>query len=345
MKRTLAKVAHAVAIVILAIVGVVPTAFSLVACGQTPKPSRAKTPPAEVSSSINARQLLDDVKILSSDRMEGRKAGTPGGVRARAYVTQRFKESGLKPFGDSYVREFDFSDAKEKTTRRGANVVGYVRGAARPDRYVVVTAHYDHLGVRDGKTYNGADDNASGVSALFALAEFFSRNRPAHSIIFAALDVEEGGGAGAKNFVNSPPVPKGEIVLNVNLDMVSHSERGELYAAGAHHYPFLKPYLERVAAHAPVKLLLGHDRPDLPKGDDWTFSSDHGAFHRERIPFVYFGNEDHPNYHRPTDDFETITPEFYARAVETILQTLRLFDSELQTIETERIRHERARKE
>jgi len=100
--------------------------------------------------------------------------------------------------------------------------------------------------------------------------------------------------------------------------MVSHSERGELYAAGAYHYPFLRPYLERLAARAPVKLLLGHDAPGLPPGDDWTSSSDHGAFHAARIPFIYFGVEDHADYHKPTDDFATITPDFFVAAAETI---------------------------
>ena len=80
-----------------------------------------------------------------------------------------------------------------------------------------------------------------------------------------------------------------------------------------------------VQKKAPVKLLLGHDTPGSGR-DDWTFQSDHGAFHREKIPFIYFGVEDHKDYHRPTDDFLSIQPEFYVRAVETIVEALRELD-------------------
>jgi Zn-dependent M28 family amino/carboxypeptidase len=118
------------------------------------------------------------------------------------------------------------------------------------------------------------------------------------------------------------------VALNVNLDMISRSERGELHAAGAHHTPALRPHLERVAAAARVKLLLGHDRPELGSGD-WTGQSDHFAFHREKIPFVYFGVEDHKDYHQPTDDFEAINPDFYVAATEAILEALAALDANL----------------
>src|SRR5215207_5566006 len=106
---------------------------------------------------IDAEQLLADVRTLSSDEMEGRGAGTPGGERARAYVAERFKQVGLKPFGASYLQPFKFTLRRETAEREGANVVGYLRGSSRPERYLVLTAHYDHLGVRGGQIYNGAD--------------------------------------------------------------------------------------------------------------------------------------------------------------------------------------------
>jgi len=262
--------------------------------------------------------LLEDVRVLSADSMAGRRTGTPGGVKARAYVAAAFARAGLKPFEGGYARGFSFATGRDSTRVEGANLVGYLEGSERGDRFIVVSAHYDHLGVQNGQVFNGADDNASGTAALVAIAEYFAAHRPRHSMIFAAMDAEEAGLRGAQAFVAAPPVAREAIVLDVNLDMVSHSERGELYAAGAHHYPALRPYLERLAARAPVKLLLGHDAPTLPPGDDWTSSSDHGAFHAVRIPFVYFGVEDHADYHRPTDDFETITPEFFVHAAETV---------------------------
>jgi Zn-dependent M28 family amino/carboxypeptidase len=124
---------------------------------------------------------------------------------------------------------------------------------------------------------------------------------------------------------------KRAVALNVNMDMVGHSERGELYAAGAYHTPALRPLLERLAKDAPVKLLLGHDRPEQGQ-NDWTNQSDHAAFHRAGLPFVYFGVEDHKDYHKPTDDFETLTPDFFARAAETVLAAVRLFDDNLAAV-------------
>jgi len=87
--------------------------------------------------------------------------------------------------------------------------------------------------------------------------------------------------------------------------------------------------LESVADRAPLALRLGHDRPDAPEGDDWTTQSDHGAFHAAGIPFVYFGVEDHPDYHRPTDDFEAVNPADFVGAARTVLAALRALDAAL----------------
>lgn len=288
--------------------------------GKSPAAAPATTP----ASRVDAARLLGDVRALAADEMEGRATGTPGAARARAYVAGRFAEAELKPLGPTFEQPFNLSGR----AGQGVNLVGHVAGRREPARLIVVTAHYDHLGVRGGQVYNGADDNASGVAALIQLAAHFVRAPPAHTILFAALDAEETGLEGARALVASLKREGREVALNVNLDMIGHSDRGELYAAGAHHTPALRPILERVAAGARVKLLLGHDRPELGSGD-WTKQSDHFAFHRERIPFVYFGVEDHKDYHRPTDDFETLTADFYVRAVETILEAVAALDAAL----------------
>ena len=280
--------------------------------------SGRSTGAAQSLPELDGDRLLGDVRHLSADSLEGRATGTPGGLKARAYVVDAFRRAELTPFAGGYERPFSTTARAGSPAAAGANVVGYLRGTERPDRYIVVTAHYDHLGVRDGQTFNGADDNASGTAALIAFAGYFAKHPPRHSIIFAALDAEEVGLQGARAFVERPPVDRSALVLNVNMDMVSHSARGEIYAAGTHHTPALRPIVERVAARAPVKLLLGHDSPSLPASDDWTTQSDHGAFHAARIPFVYFGVEDHPDYHKPSDDFETITPLFFVSAARTI---------------------------
>lgn len=290
--------------------------------------------PAEPRSQLfEVEELLRDVETLSSEAMAGRKAGTAGGAKARDYVARRFKESGLEFFAPSSFQTFTFTQPRAAVEQQGANVVGYIKGKTFPNRYLVVTAHYDHLGVRNGEIYNGADDNASGTAALFALGKYFSKHRPSHSIIFVAFDAEEGSGGGSRKFVSEPPVDIRSIVLNVNLDMISRNDRNELYAVGTYHYPFLKPFLEKVGAKAAVKLLFGHDSPDLPRKDNWTGQSDHFAFHSLKIPFIYFGVEDHKDYHKPTDDFENINRVFYVHAVETILEAVKAFDANLQAIQ------------
>ncbi|HEX8150616.1 MAG TPA: M28 family peptidase [Pyrinomonadaceae bacterium] len=291
---------------------------------QAPRPTPAPAVKPAGAKKIDAARLLEDVRVLSADSMEGRGAGTKGGELARAYVERRFTEAGLAPLWPSFEQPFDLP-----SKGRGVNVVGYVRGAKYPERLIVVSAHYDHLGVREGKVYNGADDNASGVAVLLQLAAHYTgAARPEHSLVFAALDAEELGLVGARELVRRLKAEKRDVALDVNLDMVGHSERGELYASGTYHTPALRPALERVAAAAPVKLLLGHDRPEQGH-DDWTNQSDQYAFHKAGIPFVYFGVEDHKDYHKPTDDFETITPDFFVRAAETILEAVRTLDAEL----------------
>ncbi len=300
--------------------------FSVVSDAQ--KKDSAKKDDVIKSKTIDAKSLIEDIKYLSSDDFKGRETGTSESATAREYVLKRFRESGIKPLKKDYLQKFSFTDRKENKFD-GVNVFGLIRGKTTPNKYIVVTAHYDHVGVQKGEIYNGADDNASGTSALFAIAKYFNKNKPNNSIIFAAFDAEEKGLQGARYFVDNLPVEQSEILLNINMDMVSRNDKGELYATGTFHYPNLKPYLETVQKTAPVKLLFGHDDPKLGR-DDWTSQSDHGAFHRKKIPFIYFGVEDHKDYHKPTDDFENIQPKFYVNAVETIVMATKSIDENMK---------------
>ncbi len=301
-------------------------AFSLLSvCAQTTTVKQASAPASKI---INAAQLLRDVETLSADEMQGRGIGTAGGIKAREFVVRRFKETGVKAFGNEYVAPFEFTN-RANAKISGANVVGFIEGKKYKDKFIVISAHYDHVGIQKGEIYNGADDDASGTAALFALAEYFKKNKPQHSVIFAAFDGEESGLRGARAFIAAPPAAKESIVMNVNMDMLSRSDKNELYASGTYHNPQFKPALEAVAKNAKIKLLLGHDRPEQGQ-NDWTNQSDHGAFHAAKIPFIYFGVEDHKDYHRPTDDFVNINQEFYVRAVETILEAVKSFDKELK---------------
>ncbi len=294
----------------------------------------AQAPTAALRSNvIDAPQLLRDLQILSADDMQGRKPGTAGHLKARAYILDRFRQSGIAPVGDSYLRPFTFSFRGSSAALEGANVAGYVKGRVRPDRFLVVTAHYDHVGVINGQVFNGADDNASGTAALFAVGKYFQEHPPDNSILIVALDAEESGINGGREFVRAPPVSGSAMVMNVNLDMICRDKSSVLYAVGTYHYPYLRPYLEKLAPRPALKFLLGHDRPDEVGADDWTDDSDHIAFHRAGIPFIYFGTEDYDYHHKANDEYESIMPAFYVGAVETIIDAIREFDKNLEDIQ------------
>ncbi|ALJ01446.1 M28 family peptidase [Rufibacter tibetensis] len=271
-------------------------------------------------------QVLKDVEILSADSMGGRLPNTPGHAKAQQYLLQRYQNIGLKPVGQQYQHTFTFTQRNTTTTQPGVNLVGMIEG--KSDKVIVISAHYDHVGTRNGKVFNGADDDASGIGAILALATHFNKQKPQHTLIFAAFDAEEQGLAGSKAFVANLPIAKERILLNVNLDMVSISEKNELYASGTYHHPNLKPLLEQVKVAEGLNLKFGHDRPEQGH-DDWTLQSDHGSFHQAKIPFIYFGVEDHPHYHKETDEFKNIHQSFYLKAVETILHATQVLDKQL----------------
>jgi Zn-dependent M28 family amino/carboxypeptidase len=289
---------------------------------------------APKSALIESAQLLNDLKVLSSDAMEGREPGTPGGDKARSFVVARFKESGLVPFGSTYEQPFSFAVRGSSTARRGVNVVGRIDGKRQPRKYIVLSAHYDHLGVRNGQVFNGADDNASGTAALFAIAKYFAAHPPANSLIFAAFDAEESGLRGSQAFVKDPPVNAGLLSLNLNADMIGRAFDDKLFVAGTTLQPFLRPHVQAVAAKAPVKLIMGHDDPK--QRGDWTRDSDHYSFMQAKIPALYIGVEDFDQHHKATDDYETMTYSFYVRAVETLIRLTEQFDSNLDAVEMRR---------
>ena len=287
---------------------------------------------------VDRAQLMRDLTALASPAFEGRRTGTPGALKARQWIVEQFRAVGLTPGGTmEYLQPFTFSTTDRRAALPGgrafrtdysaANVIGRLAGREPRARMVVVTAHSDHLGVRDGVVYPGADDNASGVVVLLAAARYFTANAPRHPIMFAALDGEEEGQRGARALLDSALVDRRGVAMNVNLDMVSRSARQELYAAGTSFAPWLLPILQDVQTRAAVTILFGHDRPAPPaKLEDWTHSSDHGPFHDAGIAWVYFGVEDHPDYHQPTDTSGRVDAAFFGDAADTIIEALRAID-------------------
>lgn len=290
-----------------------------ISCKKETKSETKETNPTEmVLYDFTASKLLKHVEELSSDTYEGRETGTSGATKAKNYIIAEFKKLKVKPLGESFEQVFPLPEKLKAT--QGENIIGYIKGSEKAEEYIVITAHYDHEGIKNGNVYNGADDDASGISALLAFAEYFQKYPPKHSVILAAFDAEEKGLLGSYYYVENSIVPKKQLKLNINMDMISRSDKNELYAVGPQYYTQYKPIIENLKKSGEVKLIIGHK--------EWTYSSDHAGFHKAEIPFIYFGVEDHGDYHKPTDDFENIHPTFYTNAVQTIISFFKQVDNQ-----------------
>ncbi|MDN3689019.1 M20/M25/M40 family metallo-hydrolase [Cyclobacterium jeungdonense] len=267
---------------------------------------------------IDQNILIEDIRTLSSDAMEGRAPMTAGSEKAGTYIRDRFESLGLSSqfpdFSQQFILEPDLGEEG-----MGVNILGFIPGTTTSE-IILVLAHYDHLGKKGEVIYNGADDNASGTAAMLQMAAYFAENTPRHSMIFVATDAEEKGLLGARALIRDFPFSLNDIKVVVNMDMISRSEDQTLYAVGTRFYPEFRPFLEEAAGMSSIRLVLGNDGG--PGEKDWSRASDHGPFHEKGVPFIYFGVEDHKDYHQPTDTFENIQQEFYTEACELILDTL-----------------------
>jgi hypothetical protein len=305
------------------------SALFLAACATTAAPPA--TPVAPQPPAFQA-QLLDDVRILSSDEMAGRDTGSAGGEMARNYIVGRLEALAVEapPMGRLQPWEMTGRTRAGPKTYNGVNILGVIPGTRATDKYIVVTAHYDHVGTHDGQIYNGADDNASGVATMLALAAELKRQAPEHSVLIVALDGEERGLLGAKHFVEAPPVPLTSIAMNLNFDMTARAETdGKLWVTGTYQNPQFRPILEPIPADGAVALAFGKDTPQDTGEDNWVEASDHGAFYRAQVPFLYLGVNYHADYHRPSDDFERITPSVFVSATNLSIAAFRALDRSL----------------
>lgn len=307
------------------------TFSSLLSCKTQNKSTTKKSPSISKNQNdlyknkVDSTQIMADIKHLASDELEGRRSGEKGNNLAREYIVTRFKNLGLEKVDTSFLQPFSIYKRIYKKKYNCNNIIGKITGTKHPEKYIVLTAHFDHLGKRDEKIFNGADDNASGVTAVLQAASFFKKNPPMHSILFVAFDAEELGLEGAKHFVDNPPISIDNILMNVNLDMISRNKKNEIYICGTHHYPILKEKLGGIDSLSSLNVLFGHDTPDLGY-NDWTNSSDHGPFHKKKIPFIYLGVEDHEDYHKQTDTFEKIDPSFLYQSNRLVIEILEAFD-------------------
>ncbi len=318
----------------------------ITSCKTNPPKNTPELNPVKKKANINIDEdrLIRNIQILASDSLEGRGFTKPGNIKAQQLIASEFKRLNLATVLDEgYIQNFKHTYKGKRrqrmfpvkgknasnvadTTIVGGNVLAMIKG--KSNKAIVITGHHDHLGIRNGKIYNGADDDASGTAAVIAIADYFKDKTPNHTLVFATVDAEESGMLGSSYLVNNFPLGKENIVLNINMDMVSRNDKNELYACGLYHYPQLREPLTKI--NSTINLLSGHDDPNNKSQDNWTYSSDHRSFHKEKIPFIYFGVEDHKDYHKHTDTFENINQEFYIKAVQLIIQAVENYDNHLQ---------------
>lgn len=286
-------------------------------------------------SMFDKQQIKEDMAFLTSDTLKGRESGHEGAQLARHYIAKRYQELGLLPtatlldkdghgYFSPFILESLFSD------RVGVNVIAKISSNDAEESVIVITAHYDHLGFKKGRIYAGADDNASGVSALLAIASVLAKKVTRHTYYFVATEYEEQGLFGAKAFVANPPVPLENIKLNINLDMLSQpGRRNKLYIAGTKKTPVLAEVLQPIVDNNPC-IAYGHDGLSRSAYSremiDWRRASDHWPFLSAGIPYLFFGVDDHHHYHRTTDNLDNVNWPFYLSAVESIITAVEILD-------------------
>lgn len=285
----------------------------------------AQSPLEKGLQSINRTSAEAIVEFLADDELQGREAGMHGSRVAARYIVSCLKEAGIRPLDkNGYYQPFE-AYAKERQQRgrwqvhpdsvavlkqgthrslKMDNVLAYIPGK-RSDEYVIVGAHFDHLGVdetlADDKIYNGADDNASGVSAVLQIARAFalSGEKPLRNVIFAFWDGEEKGLLGSKHFVQHCPFLK-QIKGYLNFDMIGRNNKPEqpqhvVYFYTAAH-PAFGEWLKRDIIRYELQL-----QPDYRPWDNPVGGSDNASFARSGIPVIWYHTDGHPDYHQPSD--------------------------------------------
>ena len=291
----------------------------------------AQKKPRQVAAPVSD-DFYESLLVLSSVQMEGREAGTRGSMMASDYIASKMKFNGLQPFGDltsgqnrkkpekrSWFQNFKaltFRDYRDSmlltgvttTTRADTaslrNVLGIIYGKNRSES-IIIGAHYDHLGIRDGKTFFGADDNASGVAGMLALAAKWSASgkKPPCNLIFAAWAAEEKGLIGSSYFVQQKDPGLNKILLLINMDMIAGNapEDTLLNTLSVGTLPSGNN-LRQIAINANRKMTIPFELDLWDVTGHW--GSDYAYFSTAGIPVMTFFSGFSDYYHTPDDTMD-----------------------------------------
>lgn len=283
------------------ILAVVLTAVAATATAAPPSPLDAAL------ATVSHKDLANHINTLASDTLRGRAAGSDGGRAAGSYLVQQLRRIGIQPagIGGDYFQEFS-----DKGFR---NIVAVLPGSdpMLKNRYIVVGAHYDHVGLGTkttsrgglGQIHNGADDNASGTAAVLEVAEALAATDTlarGRSILFIFWDAEELGLLGSKHWTTHPTTPLSSIDMAVNVDMVGRLRDNQLFVYGTRTGSGLRQLAATTNAQLKRPLAFRYNW-------DLIANSDHHPFFANGIPVLFLHTGLHEQYHRPSDDADQIS--------------------------------------
>jgi len=274
-----------------------------------------KTSKLSLDTENYVKVMQADARFLSSDELEGRETGTEGERIASEFIAQRFEQLGLKPIFDGEYFQYFKKTIKSNPHAMepspgdpviiGRNVGGFKDNGS--EHTIIIGAHYDHLGYGgEGSLHtggpaihNGADDNASGVATMMALAQYFSEKDMDNNYLFLAFSGEEKGLWGSNFFVDNSPLEVEDINFMINLDMVGRlNEEKKLAVYGTGTSPVWNDVLKSIKSEFSFTM-----------SESGVGPSDHTSFYLEDIPVLMFFTGQHEDYHRPSDDFEKLNFE------------------------------------
>tara|TARA_B100000767_G_C19768629_1_gene538831 strand:+ start:2853 stop:3839 length:987 start_codon:yes stop_codon:yes gene_type:complete len=272
----------------------------------------------QYSSSIQSEDLRQLLYVYASDFFQGRETGTIGQQRAVTFLKEFYVTRGIKSAkgSENYFQKMTLyiKGVNVKTE----NVVAIIEGSEKPDEYLVISSHLDHIGIKGGLINNGADDDGSGTVSLLEIAEAFQKsveagNGPKRSIIFLHFTGEEKGLLGSKYYTDNPLYPLKNTIANLNIDMVGRSDPKRknnnpnyIYLIGSDRLSTELHELSEKVNKASVNIDLDYTYNAHDDKNRFYFRSDHYNFAKNNIPVIFYFNGTHADYHKPTDTVEKI---------------------------------------
>jgi len=286
------------------------------------------------ANTITASELKKHVYIFSSDSLQGRKVGTTGQKKAVKYLKDYYINEGIaSPYGDSNYYQNIPKSFFGSDYNASENVLAYIKGSEKPNEIIIISAHLDHKGVnKKGDIYNGADDNASGTSALLEMAQAFKEAKkngfgPKRSILFLHLTAEEIGLQGSRYYTENPVFPLQNTVVDLNIDMIgrvdkSHKDQPNyIYLIGANRLSTELHYVSEAINDSFFHFELNYKYNAENERNRYYYRSDHYNFAKNNIPVIFYFNGEHEDYHQPTDTADKINFPLLEKRTQLIFST------------------------